>query len=108
MIIPVFVESVMITQTQMSYCLFSNIDLPNEQGRLEILNIHTKIMREANKMSTDVDLKQVAEVTKNYSGAELAGVIRTASANALYSSLDDNDINTIINNVLNTPARQLK
>ena len=33
------------------------IGLPNEQGRLQILHIHTNRMRDNKKMASDVDLK---------------------------------------------------
>ena len=45
------------------------ISLPNESGRLEILNIHTSHMRENSIISSDVSLENIAENTRNYSGA---------------------------------------
>lgn len=33
------------------------IGLPNEQGRVQILSIHTSRMREYNKIKQDVDIK---------------------------------------------------
>lgn len=49
------------------------IGLPDEKGRLQILNIHTARMREYKKLNDDVDLKELAAITKNFSGAELEG-----------------------------------
>ncbi|KAG8040053.1 hypothetical protein G9C98_001169 [Cotesia typhae] len=59
------------------------ISLPDENGRFQILNIHTSRMREHNKMSPDVDLKELAILTKNFSGAELEGLVRAAQSTAM-------------------------
>lgn len=56
------------------------ISLPDEGGRLQILNIHTASMREGHLMDSDVDLKELAAQTKNYSGAEIKGLINSASS----------------------------
>jgi vesicle-fusing ATPase len=47
------------------------ISLPDEAGRVQILNIHTKSMREGNYLGKDVDLQVLASETKNFSGAEV-------------------------------------
>ena len=60
------------------------IGLPNEEGRLQILDIHTKRLRDNKKMSSDVDLKELAKLTKNFSGAEIAGLVRSAQSTAVY------------------------
>lgn len=44
------------------------IGLPSERGREQILTIHTKKMLETGRLGHDVDLKQLAERTKNFSG----------------------------------------
>lgn len=56
------------------------ISLPDEQGRVQILNIHTKKMRENNVMSPDVDIAELARLTKNFSGAEISGLVKSASS----------------------------
>ncbi|XP_066599259.1 vesicle-fusing ATPase 1-like [Prorops nasuta] len=59
------------------------ISLPDENGRHQILNIHTSRMREYKKLSSDVDLKELAIKTKNFSGAELEGLVRAAQSTAM-------------------------
>lgn len=59
------------------------ISLPDENGRVQILNIHTAKMRESGNLDRDVDLREIAHLTKNYSGAEIAGLVRSATSFAL-------------------------
>ncbi|KAI8973858.1 P-loop containing nucleoside triphosphate hydrolase protein [Pilobolus umbonatus] len=58
------------------------IGLPDENGRLQILTIHTSKMRQNDILDGDVSLEELAELTKNYSGAEIAGVVKAASSYA--------------------------
>jgi len=59
------------------------IGLPKESGRVEILNIHTRTMRANRKLAEDVDLAELAQLTKNFSGAEIEGLVRAAQSCAL-------------------------
>ncbi|XP_018331362.1 vesicle-fusing ATPase 1 [Agrilus planipennis] len=59
------------------------ISLPNEEGRLQILNIHTARMRQYGKLHPNVDNKELAQLTKNFSGAELEGLVRAAQSTAM-------------------------
>ncbi|XP_005725875.1 vesicle-fusing ATPase-like isoform X1 [Pundamilia nyererei] len=59
------------------------IGLPDETGRIQILNIHTARMRENKLLASDVDVKELAVETKNYSGAELEGLVRAAQSTAM-------------------------
>jgi vesicle-fusing ATPase len=56
------------------------ISLPDENGRAQILKIHTQKMRDNNVMDLDVDLSELALMTKNFSGAEIAGLVKSASS----------------------------
>ena len=59
------------------------ISLPDENGRVQILNIHTAKMREAGNLDPDVSIKELAHTTKNFSGAEISGLVRSATSFAL-------------------------
>ncbi|XP_055683523.1 vesicle-fusing ATPase 1-like [Lutzomyia longipalpis] len=59
------------------------IGLPNEAGRFQILNIHTKRMRDFNKINPDVNNQELATLTKNFSGAEIEGLVRAAQSTAM-------------------------
>ncbi len=52
---------------------------PDEKARLEIFRVHTKSM----PLDKDVDLKKLAKMTENYSGADIAALCREAGMNAL-------------------------
>lgn len=56
------------------------ISLPDESGRLQILNVHTSKMRKNDLLERDVDLIELASLTKNFSGAEIAGLVKAASS----------------------------
>jgi vesicle-fusing ATPase len=56
------------------------ISLPDEAGRLQILNIHTNKMRTNGVMAGDVDIAELAAVTKNFSGAEIGGLVKSATS----------------------------
>ncbi|BFZ22128.1 hypothetical protein BsWGS_25167 [Bradybaena similaris] len=59
------------------------IGLPDEHGRVQILNIHTERMRQHDKLSPDVDIQELASLTKNFSGAEIEGLVRAAQSTAM-------------------------
>lgn len=56
------------------------IGLPDKEGRKQILNVHTASMRKNNLLEKDVDLDEIAELTKNYSGAEIFGLCKSAAS----------------------------
>jgi len=56
------------------------INLPDESGRLQIINIQTAKMRTNGVMDGDVSLSELASLTKNFSGAEIAGLVKSATS----------------------------
>lgn len=50
---------------------------------MQILNIHTARMRTHQLLSSDVDVVELAVETKNFSGAELEGLVRAAQSTAM-------------------------
>lgn len=56
------------------------ISLPDEHGRLQILTIHTAKMRDNGVMDRDVNLGELAGLTKNFSGAEISGLVKSATS----------------------------
>lgn len=67
--------------------LHVEIGLPDENGRVEILNIKTAKMREAKRLDPGVDPKELAALTKNYSGAELEALVRAAVSYSLQRNI---------------------
>eukprot|EP00455_Lapot_gusevi_P050867 TRINITY_DN7473_c0_g2_i1.p1 TRINITY_DN7473_c0_g2~~TRINITY_DN7473_c0_g2_i1.p1 ORF type:complete len:187 (-),score=59.80 TRINITY_DN7473_c0_g2_i1:204-734(-) len=59
------------------------LTLPNVEGRFEILQIHCKKLVEKGWLGADVDLRAIAERTHNFTGAELAGLVRCACSYAM-------------------------
>ncbi len=63
------------------------ISLPDEAGRVQIFRIHTTNLRESKHLAPDVKIDDLAKETKNYSGAEIAGLVRSAASFAISRSL---------------------
>ena len=59
------------------------IGLPDEGGRVQILNIHTEKLRKESVLDPNVVVEEIAKLTNNYTGAELAGICRSATSSAL-------------------------
>jgi vesicle-fusing ATPase len=64
------------------------ISLPDENGRLEILNIHTNKLKSNDMLSNNVNLNLLAQKTKNFSGAELEGLVRSAQSYSIQKHID--------------------
>eukprot|EP00924_Labyrinthula_sp_SR-Ha-C_P006140 maker-scaffold_54-snap-gene-1.27-mRNA-1 protein AED:0.01 eAED:0.01 QI:51/1/0.75/1/0.66/0.5/4/0/749 len=65
------------------------IGLPTQHGREQILKIHTRKMKENDSLSPDVDLISLAKETKNYSGAEIEGLVKSAASFAYLRIIND-------------------
>lgn len=64
------------------------IPLPDENGRKQIFEIHTENMRKNHMMSKDVDLQELAALSKNYSGAEIEGCVNMATSYPMGRALE--------------------
>ena len=66
------------------------LNIPDKKERLEIFKIHTRMM----PLSEDVDLKELAEFTENYVGADIEAICREAAILAIRDVLSNGeDIN---------------
>jgi len=68
------------------------VGLPDEKGRLQILKIHTSKMSSNSYLAADVDLVELAAITKNFSGAEIEGLVKSAASFALARNVDMSDL----------------
>ena len=57
---------------------------PSTEGRLQILNIHTKNV----PLNKDIDLKKLAEKTEGFVGADLENLVRESAMLALRENID--------------------
>ncbi|MCK9595724.1 CDC48 family AAA ATPase [Candidatus Pacearchaeota archaeon] len=60
------------------------VNAPDESGRLQILNIHTKKM----PLDKEINLKEIAKQTDGYTGADLEAVAREAAYFALREDMN--------------------
>lgn len=59
------------------------IPLPDTRGREQILAIHLRKARDTGLVSPDVDDKSLSQQTQGFSGADLAGLVRSAISFAI-------------------------
>jgi transitional endoplasmic reticulum ATPase len=64
------------------------INIPDRNGRLEILEIHTRGM----PLDKDVDLKRLADLTHGYAGADLQALSKEAAMHSLRRLLPEIDL----------------
>ncbi|MBP1467055.1 CDC48 family AAA ATPase [Candidatus Chloroploca sp. M-50] len=64
-----------------------SINVPDKDGRLEILEIHTRGM----PLTNDINMTQIASITHGYVGADLQALCREAAMSALRRLLPDID-----------------
>merc|ERR1719488_350233 len=65
-----------------------DIGVPDENGRLEVLRIHTKNM----KLADDVDLEQLAKETHGYVGADIAALCTEPAMQCIREKMDVIDL----------------
>eukprot|EP00741_Cyanophora_paradoxa_P022393 tig00021463_g21619.t1 len=65
-----------------------DIGVPDENGRLEVLRIHTKNMR----LAEDVDLEQISKETHGYVGSDLAALCTEAALQCIREKMDVIDL----------------
>ena len=66
------------------------ISVPNEDGRLEILEIHTRGM----PISEDVDLKEISSELYGYTGADIKSLCKEAALKSIRRYLPEIDLET--------------
>jgi len=64
------------------------ISIPNRNGRLEILQIHTRGM----PLNADVNLEKLADLTHGYAGADLAALCKEAAMHSLRRIVPELDL----------------
>eukprot|EP00752_Nemacystus_decipiens_P008443 g7547.t1 len=74
-------DEALLRPGRMEVCM--PIPLPDASGREQILAIHLRRAREAGLVSGDVDDASLAARTDGFSGADLAGLVRSATSFAL-------------------------
>src|SRR5207237_7007833 len=78
------------------------IGVPDRDGRLEVLEIHTRGM----PLAEDVDLKKLADVTHGFVGADLESLAKEAAIRALRRILPEINLEAqrilvdILNNII--------
>ena len=72
------------------------IPLPDKRGRFEIFRIHTAGMAKHNRLTPDVNLEELARLTKNFSGAEILGLTKSAQSFAMNRCLDPTNPTKVI------------
>ncbi len=73
------------------------IGLPDEAGRLQIISIHTKSMREHKRIAQEAldNLSELAHLTKNFSGAEIEGLVKSAASFAFQRNVNVKDLSKL-------------
>eukprot|EP00624_Nannochloropsis_granulata_P003024 evm.model.NODE_25306_length_10663_cov_36.015755.2 len=73
------------------------IGLPDEAGRLQIISIHTKSMRDHKRIAPEAldKLAELARATKNFSGAEIEGLVKSAASFAFQRNVNVKDLSKL-------------
>lgn len=75
------------------------VGLPDEHGRQEIFAIHTKTMGKNNLLHPNVDLNKLSKLTKNYTGAEIESVVKSAASFFINNNFNILDFNKAMNTI---------
>jgi SpoVK/Ycf46/Vps4 family AAA+-type ATPase len=67
------------------------IGIPNKHSRKEIFNIHLEKAKTKGALASDVDTTKLAQMTDNFTGAEIAGVVRNATTFAICRQINESD-----------------
>ena len=81
------------------------VDAPDLEGRLAILNIHSK----GKPLAADVDLKNLARRSPGFTGADLANTLNEAAllaARRNHVKISENDLEEALDRVIGGPARK--
>lgn len=68
------------------------VGLPDEAGRRQILTIHTTEMAKNKMLGADVSIPDLAERTKNYTGAEIEGLVKAAASYVFQRQIDPTNL----------------
>lgn len=72
--------------------LHVEIGLPDEGGRAQILSIHTGELAKNGMLAPEVSLPDIAARTKNYTGAEIEGLVKAACSYVFARQVDPTDL----------------
>lgn len=65
-----------------------HVRAPDDEGRTKVLNVHMKNM----PIASDVDLKEIAAITKGYVGSDIESLCREAAILALREDMDAKEV----------------
>jgi vesicle-fusing ATPase len=71
------------------------VGLPDEEGRIQILGIHTAEMRKNGLLAPEVSVPDLAARTKNYTGAEIEGLVKAAASYVFERQVDLSDLTKV-------------
>lgn len=77
------------------------IDLPTKEGRVKIFDIHTKKLKEINRLD-NINFTKLAELTDKFSGADIESVVQLASS---YSIERLEECEEVTDELLNTVGK---
>jgi len=83
------------------------ITLSNIAGSLKILNIKTDEMKKNNHITADVidRLPEISELAKNYTGAELEGLVKSEASFALARNIDAANLNKNVSDCMESEIK---